>query len=373
MKFDKNFILTFLVGYPLILSIPFVRETMGFSLNKYYFPIPFLVVFIIVIVAKLKIRLARQELSNMLIGISLLLMTLIGFSGQLTFPTVFFLVTTISIISFYNLSGTYSPRLIGYIAVIYLVTSVFAFLNPENFQNLGRFSGFTISASVYSTFLTAIYIIYYWVGEGSFKVKLVVFCVFAMFIAFSETRLNLIFFMLLPIIFWLAASKQLKLIALLSFIIVLNLIYPLYSLIAERSNIIATYRYEDGRDASFELRYALYKTVWKEYKSLSVSEKIFGKGSEQARKVIQDYFKVDHMPHQDFIRILYDFGILGLSLFVLFILRKSLRDEVAYSLTYLYFISFFHNMVYNLLIILLILLFAGSRTPASNPVNKLPD
>ncbi|HEY0655297.1 MAG TPA: O-antigen ligase family protein [Chryseosolibacter sp.] len=359
MAIHRTVPLTLMLIYPLLLSVPFLQESVGVSLNIYYFTIPFFLLFVITLATKQEIKILRENLIDCIIVFLLLLLTVTRFVGSLTFPVVFFATLLMCTLLFNNLKGKVSHGTVGALTLLYVVASGVALLSPSNFENLGRFSGFAISASVYSTFLTTVYIVYVYAGNGSRKKKVLLYIIFLLLIFATETRLNLVFFLMLPFLFWVWGRPPLRFISLAGFILALNMIYPLYAVFSEESNVITTYRYEDGRDASFELRYSLFKTVYSHFKSLSLPEKIFGAGPEKARHLIIQTYDYDHMPHQDFVRLLYDFGIAGVSLFVILLVRNALRNEVSFCLTFLYFISFFHNMVYNLLIVLLILFFSS--------------
>ncbi len=144
----------------------------------------------------------------------------------------------------------------------------------------------------------------------------------------------------------------------------LNAAYPIYKLL-NKDSFITTMRYDDGKDPSFQLRYELFERVLLEYSELSGTQQLFGAGSERAREVILTNFKYDHMPHNDFVRILYDFGIIGAILFLSLFIKIGSRNEILFCLVTLYFLSFYHNMVFNLFIVSLIFLHTTNRNEES--------
>lgn len=365
MKLNKNLVLLIILIYPLLIGLPFIQAEISHALNIYYFTIPFFILCLVLIAFGRKTVLHAQELTALIFLILLIARCVV--SMELTFPIVFFAVVFTSIISFNNLYGVVSKRMIYIVVILYLIVSLVAFLNPANFAMLGRFSGFTVTASTYSTFLTAVYIIYYCNSKHRLFTKSILFLFFLALIVLSETRLNTMLFLLLPFIFWTHSKQKIRFIGLLLFVVALNLIYPIYALVSQESKAIATLRYEDGRDASFQLRYALFSQVWEDFLTLPFLEKLFGAGPETARALIKNAFVDDHMPHQDFVRLLYDFGILGFVAFMILLFKKMLRNKTTYALGYLYFISFFHNMVFSLFIVLLLLFFA------SKSFNEMPD
>jgi hypothetical protein len=176
--------------------------------------------------------------------------------------------------------------------------------------------------------------------------------------------LNLAYLIIVPFIIHFSKKRGNRKLIFIVSIIVLNLVYPVYQILSKETNV-AELRYKDGRDASFELRYALYSNVLESYIEGTVVEKILGKGSETSRLLVISKFKDDHMPHNDFIRVLHDFGIIWFLFFFFLLYRLASFSRISCVLTTLYLLSFYHNMIFNLYLILLIMLFSNlnSRKP----------
>ncbi|MFO0323105.1 MAG: hypothetical protein ACK504_11845, partial [Bacteroidota bacterium] len=102
--------------------------------------------------------------------------------------------------------------------------------------------------------------------------------------------------------------------------------------------------------------------VYNEYlNKTSVGEKLFGKGSEEARKLVLKKIKYDIFPHNDFIRLAYDFGIICTILFLFFLYRISRINNVSFLILLLYLFSFYHNMVYDFFLISILVFYSGIK------------
>jgi O-antigen ligase len=137
----------------------------------------------------------------------------------------------------------------------------------------------------------------------------------------------------------------------------LNIAYPVYDIIIKKYPSLVEVRYESGRDASFGLRNSLFSTTLNEFSKLNNYEKLFGAGNEASRNMIKSKFKSDLQTHNDFIRFLFDFGIIPTVIFLTFLLKIFSKNKITFIIGLIYFLSFYHNMLYHLLFVLLSLFF----------------
>ena len=63
------------------------------------------------------------------------------------------------------------------------------------------------------------------------------------------------------------------------------------------------------------------------------------------------------MPHNDFLRILTDWGAIGLLLFMLLFYKLSTKDTTTLFISLVYLLLFYSNMVFNLFLISLLIIF----------------
>ena len=150
----------------------------------------------------------------------------------------------------------------------------------------------------------------------------------------TKTRLILLFLIVYPLIYF--SIKRLKIsygFIYIIFFLTLFFVYPVYEIIAEYfPNLIAS-RYEGEKDTSFGLRNYLFRIVENDFYSGNITEILFGKGNENSRIVIADLFKSDLMPHNDYLRVVNDWGIFGGLVFFIFIYKyffSSSRAKVSY-------------------------------------------
>src|SRR5690606_14632303 len=88
----------------------------------------------------------------------------------------------------------------------------------------------------------------------------------------------------------------------------------------------------------------------------SIWEMLFGKGNEYSRLLVYERFSQDLFPHNDFIRIIIDWGIIGGGAFFYFLYRLSKRNLTALFISILYMILFYSNMIFNLYIISILII-----------------
>jgi hypothetical protein len=274
------------------------------------------------------------------------------------------LILIVFFLLFTGLKGFISKSLISTTLLLYFIVSVIAYFDKESFQNLGRFSGFTPSASIYSTYITSVFILFLFFSRSMLlKITAFLLCIFLLYL--TQARLNLVYLILVPFIIHFSTNKRNRKLIFIATLVGLNLVYPAYKILSKETNV-AELRYEDGRDASFELRYALYSNVLQDFMEGSLPEKLLGRGAENSRLLILRNFEEDHMPHNDFIRVLNDYGIIWFLLFFILMFKLSISSKISCVLMTLYLLSFYHNMIFNLYLILLILLFCDIKNELNN-------
>lgn len=247
---------------------------------------------------------------------------------------------------------------------IYLVLSIPFIFMDIGWDNTGRFTGFIGSPTVFSGIIVTLYVI---VTE-KWNIRALKFIVISLvvfgIIYLTKTRLILIFILLYPLIKYLYATKKWittkKLF--LIFLITIMSIYPLYDLVIKWFPVLVSMRYEDQRDASFGLRYFVFKKMNKEYSEGTFIEKSIGKGNEYSRSYINDLFGFDLMPHNDFVRLLTDWGLVGVFLFLFFLYKVSVRHRTVCYVSIVYLLLFYSNMVFNIFLISLILIFYQNQS-----------
>src|SRR5690606_2709961 len=131
---------------------------------------------------------------------------------------------------------------------------------------------------------------------------------------------------------------------------------------------IISYRYEGSFDPSFVTRNHFQNIVLNSWSNASFPEKLFGQGTEYSRLLILQADGEDYLPHNDFLRLLNDHGIVGFAIFMMLIILLGVRNKTTFCLTLLYLLSFYHNMVFNFFLLFGILTFLNQRDRQSQAV-----
>ncbi|MGW9684609.1 O-antigen ligase family protein [Flagellimonas sp. 2504JD1-5] len=188
----------------------------------------------------------------------------------------------------------------------------------------------------------------------------------------TKTRLLLVFVLIYPILRELIFSggwltrKRLFLI----FYGVTLFIYPLYVALLEWFPNLLTSRYGGKTDTSFGLRNYLYLKSQEELLNGSTIEILFGRGNEYARNFVYNLMKVDYMPHNDYLRVLIDWGVLGFMLFSIFLYKMATKNNYTLFIALTYMVLFYSNMIFNLFLVSILISFYYSKSQKLNTYAK---
>lgn len=172
------------------------------------------------------------------------------------------------------------------------------------------------------------------------------------FVFLSKTRLVLLLMILFPLIYfalekWNIGTKKVFIVTFLT----LLFLYPSYKIVVDYFPDLVTIRYQKGKDKSYDLRFYLYSITQEEFLRQDIGTQIFGQGNENSRLFIQKKLKRDIFPHNDFIRIVNDWGVIGAIIFFIIIYRFGIRSRIALMVVIMYLIQFYSNLVFNLFLI----------------------
>lgn len=342
----------------LTLAFPLFISLGGPELNYIYFPALVLILIHLPFLCETRIVIKQRNLS--IVVLMLLLMLISGvrlLELRYSFPVVFFLISTIFLVISDSLPADFNPKWIAFGSVFYVLICFFLLTQPGHTDN--RFSGFSDSATTFTVFITFIAIVTIF-QQPNKLLSIAVYCAIVYLIILSETRLNLAFIILLPFLVFFASKRWMRIMVLILAVLALNLTYPLYSYLMGRTDIIS-YRYEGNFDPSFVTRTHFQDVVLNSWSKASIPEKIFGQGTEYSRLLILRSDGGDFLPHNDFLRILNDYGIAGFATFMILIVLLGVRNKTTFCLTLLYLLSFYHNMVFSFFLFFGILLFLNQR------------
>lgn len=365
MKVTSTHILFLILLYPFFYANSFLAFTAGYAFSLFYF-VPLTFLFILLNFGKKTIEEFKKNRVNLfLLGCILTIILFNTNNIRYIKPLVFI----VYVINLYILSITINfkqnEKIIKYAFISFAILSILYLGFTHRYLEGNRYFAFLNSPTVYSVYAEVFLILMIFIIKKP-SLKFLIFVFAGVFIFISKTRLNLVFYISIPFLIYLLERVNVsKLKIVLVYIFCLNMLYPIYSFLVQfefgKKSLVSS-RYESGRDSSFGLRNHINDLVYNEYlNKTSVSEKIFGKGSEESRIMVFEKIKFDIFPHNDFIRLAYDFGIIFTALFLIFLYRISRINNVAFLILLLYLFSFYHNMVYDFFLISILIFYSGIK------------
>lgn len=357
IKLSINKILFIVLFYPIFLFFPNVFGKESFFLTTPYFFIVFLF-----LTAILLFRSKFYFPINFKILVLLIIIVFYNFSSfRYSLPVFFILyVFVLNAVLTSMEKDKISIKMLELIFYLYVIISIpFIFLN-NGWDISNRFVGFVGSPTVYAGIMASGYAIVTknW-KQKTFK-NIVLYVIIFGFIFMTKTRLLLIFMAVFPVFkyflnykSWFSKKK-----VYIVFLITTMSVYPLYGVVTDLFPSLVSIRYEEGsKDKSFGLRLYLNKFMLDDFKEGTFREKVLGKGNEYSRILVKEKFKADLMPHNDFWRILNDWGALGLVVLLYFIFKISIKNNNVFYISLIYILLFYSNMVFNVFIISLLIIF----------------
>lgn len=340
--------------YPLFYIVPTVRKNIGPNFENLYFLLLLISIFILSS-HRSCFKIYRKDFIICKYLLILVLISLYNYRGLNYIKPQVFIIFIFTFFLFLGLSQKQNKITVNFNLFIYLfiLTTFITLLSSNYYTPLGRFYGFIGSPTVLTVFLDLYIIVFFFTNNSKITSLFIYFIVFYIHIK-AQTRLNLMYLTVLPMMIKIISNFKLriyKVFILFLFILSLNFLYPIYQFYTETSESnLAASRYEDGRDASFGLRLAMYNVVLLNLANSNLTTLLVGHGSEYTRELIFLEYNKDLLPHNDFLRLLTDFGVIFLVIYLIVIFKIALKNNLSYILTTLYFLSFYHNMVFSFFI-----------------------
>ncbi|MFD2563563.1 O-antigen ligase family protein [Aquimarina rubra] len=174
----------------------------------------------------------------------------------------------------------------------------------------------------------------------------------------TKTRLILLFLLVYPLLRVLMNYKKWFTIkrVFVIFLMTTLFIYFLYTRVTEWFPSLVTLRYENSQDSSFNLRFYLYSLIEDNFINGNWIERMLGKGNEFSRNFIRAKFDHDLMPHNDYIRILNDWGVVGFLLFIYFFYKIGTKNKNTLFVSLVFMLLFYSNMIFNLFMISILII-----------------
>ena len=357
MLWLRGLILTLIVTYPFYYAIPVVDTNFGHFFEILYFAFVDFLILIYLCCYFNKFRMAG-------LGIFITFIIWIWqFNGVDNVRPYFFLLTLL-LLSFFSVQDKTDNdyKVLKFYPLFFIVVSCISiFFHSSYIDDGARFKGFSLSPTHYSVYaLCGVVFAFEFIKNNITKVCCII--ILSFFIFYSETRLALV--VLLGIISLYCFSKiTMKLKKVISFCIIIffSLSYIAYALIAKYTTIFSG-RYEGGDDKSYEARTLIQEHIFDALNNSSLTQYIFGHGAESARNMLIDIYGYDIMPHNDFVKLFYDFGAIGAIVFLICLYRYGYRNLLSLSLLSIYISAFYHNMAYSLFVVALLITLSTTYT-----------
>lgn len=275
---------------------------------------------------------------------------------------LFVILTTLLIVKLGRISLSNRSTILSVWLFIFL--SFLLILDSSKYTYDGRFFSFLLTPTVLSVNATAFLALFFGVSKSKI-LRLILVILFLLLVLLTKTRINLLAILLIPLLFFLfERNLYSKRSILWLFMLIFVFVYPIYQYILDAGYFksFLMMRYSDGRDASFGMRYYLHSLSFDLFIKADWMEKLFGQGSEFSRLYILNLTGEDSYSHNDFLRLLIDFGAVFTVLFVGIMARIALKSRLSTVLFILYLSSFYHNMVFDFFLPSLIILFSDSES-----------
>lgn len=358
LEVNVNKVLIAVLLYPAILFFPNILGQEGFWLTAPYFFVVFLFLLSFILLNKRSVVKKDSILVALLLlfAIAVFNFTSIRYSLPLFFTLyglmLFVFISTIEYRTFYS-------KNIEYALYLYFLLSLPFLLSSIGYVHQGRFAGFVGSPTIYAGFMTIVFIISS-LRLRLFSIKYISFYALTLLLVYlTKTRLILAFLMVYPFLRELILRKKWftrKRLFVIFYGITLS-IYPLYVALLDWFPNLLTMRYSGKADTSFGLRNYLFVQSQQEYLNGSGFQMWFGKGNEKARSFILELMTVDYMPHNDYLRLLIDWGVVGFLVFSFLLYKLAVKNDYTLFLALTYMVLFYSNMVFNLFVLSLLIIF----------------
>jgi len=288
--------------------------------------------------------------------IALLLIVLVNFSADnISFSIYVFVIFFFCFIfstSVFSLDKAYY-KLISVVILFYFVLSFVLLFHGGSYVFVGdqyRFRGLALSPTTNGIIMLVFYVFFLNLSKSYF-LKVVVYFVMIIILFKGESRIDIVMGMMLPL-YYFAANKKIysfnkSYVFLLGFFFI-AFMYPIYDYVSF-SELFPVLR--ENTDASDSTR-LYYNMIMLDQISESGLVRFFlGNGLNSSLLLIGDY-KIK--PHNDYLRLIYEFGFLFFVLFVYMVYDLYKRSGKYSYIVFVYLSSFFHNMVFDPLLFILV-------------------
>jgi len=329
-------------------------RSLFFITAPYFLVVILLMIFSLLYKKNFKLRtweFIQLSLASLLFVISLINFSFVRYSLPILF-IVYIIVLQIFLSTYSTKINHHNFKYFRHYFIFYILLSlVFVVFQLIKFKGEFRFEGFLGSPTVFSAFIVLFYILAL-ENFKSLRQKFIWYIIVLVLVLLSKTRLMLLITLVLPILFfsidfWKLSLKKILLVTTL----ILLFLYPAYKTVVDYFPNLVTMRYDKGDDKSYQLRYYLYSITQEDFLRQDLVNTFLGQGNEHSRLFVLNELGIDLYPHNDFIRLINDWGILGALLFFILIYRYGIKTKISLMVAILYLIQFYSNLIFNLFFI----------------------
>ena len=267
------------------------------------------------------------------------------FSFSIYLVFIFFLIVLISAIQPEIEIRKFHIYIRAIIIIYFLTSSILIFIPQYSmlFENETRYAGLWLSPTVCGILSLIYYITFLnFSSKKDIIMRVLLYFVLMMLLVIAKSRINLFLGILIPGYFYFVSAKRLLLHKRKMFVLLIFtgiFFYPIYEFTK-----INNFEARQNADDSDRTRLAYSALLLKEFQSSTITCKIFGNKANSSLSLIGD----DSIkPHNDFLRVVYDYGVLFLLLYI-FILYYYYQSSTYMSfIIVIYIFSFYHNMIFD--------------------------
>ena len=357
-KLNRILFLPFIIIPILFLNIEFRK--LGSNIYFYvFFPFFLFSIFLSFLKSNIFLYNRKEDFRESIYTFILIILMLFNYNGnEQTF--FYYILSLFSVLLFFNLFNIkiqFDKKNYVYLFVwVYFLINLYLLINNSHFlveenDNIRRFNGLFLSSSVLGVMSICLYVFYLKISPTrKYTEKVVLFLILFFVVYSTKSRIDLFLMILMPIYFYTISNNKFNNQKNKIFMVILFFLlffYPIYNFIKLYYNA----GIRDNSASSDNSRIIFSLKVFENLIESNYIQLLFGHGANKSLSLLDSR---DIMPHNDFLRIIYDYGIIFTVVFFKKIYYWFKKDRMISYIVLVYLTSFYHNMVFDLYIVTLI-------------------
>ena len=295
-----------------------------------------------------KINIDRNQLFKYYLAVFFLILINFNFqefSFSIYLVFIFFLIVFFSAIQPAIEIRKFHIYIRSIIVIYFLTSSILVFIPQYSmlFENESRYAGLWLSPTVFGISSLIYYITFLnFSSKKDMIMRVLLYCILITLLVIAKSRINLFLGILIPGYFYFVSAKRLLLHKRKMFVLLILtgiFFYPIYEFTK-----INNFEARQNADDSDRTRLGYSVLLLKGFQSSTITCKIFGNKANSSLSLIGD----DSIkPHNDFLRVMYDYGVLFLLLYILILYYYYQSSTYMSFIIVIYIFSFYHNMIFD--------------------------